>query len=200
MAYAAGNLTSPDAEIGWVTHPLLPNITMNRIRSVAASVLLFGGLLFANAATESSLSTWIPVLEWAPPTLPVQFKYGNDSASDFLRRCKVSEETIPERPRARRLQFDDPQTELRTTAEVRSLAGFDAVEWVLFFENRGTRDTPILEELQAAAFALPAPKGGDYSLHFADGSSEKITDFQPRELKLSAGITLNLGPVGGRSS
>ena len=64
---------------------------------------------------------------------------------------------------------------------------------ILFLENRGSQETPILEEIQAGAFALPAPKGGDYTLHFADGSSEKITDFQPREVQLSSGITLNLG-------
>jgi alpha-galactosidase len=103
-------------------------------------------------------------------------------------------------PGLKRLFLEDPATKLRLIAEVRTLEGFDALEWVVFFENGGTQDTPILENMQAGAFALPAPKAGDYMLHFADGSSEKITDFQPRELQLSSGIRLNLGPVGGRSS
>jgi alpha-galactosidase len=147
------------------------------------------------------LSTWLPETQWTAPALPVRFRYGGLDSAEFLRRCLVSEEPPAATPRGlRHLVLDDPVTQLRLTAEIRTIAGFDALEWVLFFENRGAQDTPILEEIQAGAFALPAPKAGDYTLHFADGSSEKITDFQPRELQLTPGIHLSLGPVGGRSS
>ena len=163
--------------------------------------LLFAGRLGAESAPKPSLSTWLPAMQWTPPALPVQFRYGGSDSADFLRRCQVSQEPpAPTERGLKRLHLDDPATKLRLTAEIRTLEGFDALEWVLFFENRGAQDTPILEDVQAGALVLPAPKKGDYTLHFADGSSEKITDFQPREMELSSGITLKLGPIGGRSS
>jgi alpha-galactosidase len=163
--------------------------------------LLHLGQHFTQAAPDTRLATWLPAVQWKAPELPVQFRYDGRDSTEFLRRCQVTQEPPVEAERSlRRLHLDDPVTKLRLTAEIRTLEGFDALTWVLFFENRGQQNTPILEDIQAGAFALSAPKAGDYILHFANGSSEKITDFQPREVQLTSGITLKLGPVGGRSS
>ena len=173
----------------------------NWIGLVFGVYLLLTGRLSARSTSEGSLLAWLPAVQWTVPALPVQFRYGGSDSADFLCRCQVSQEQpAASEGSLRRLHLDDPVTKLRLTAEIRTLEGFDALTWVLFFENRSKQGTPILEEIQAGAFAMPAPKGGDYTLHFADGSSEKITDFQPRELQLTSGIRLNLGPVGGRSS
>ena len=181
--------------------PSLPVRVGHWIPLVLGVSLLLTGRFSAQSAPERSLPAWLPAAQWKAPALPVQFRYGGSDSADFLRRCQVTQEQpAATESGVRRLHLDDPVTKLRLTAEIRTLEGFDALTWVLFFENRGTQDTPILEDIQAAAFALPTPKGGDYTLHFADGSTEKITDFQPRELLLTSGITLNLGPVGGRSS
>lgn len=174
---------------------------MTGLKSKLVFVLGLVCPLIAFAAPPPTLFNWLPALQWTNPASLVYFRYDQLEAGQVLRRSQVFQAPGPATETdLKRLQWEDPTTHLRLTAEVRTLEGFDAMEWVLFFENRGSQDTPILEDVQAGAFDLPAPKNGDYTLHFADGSSEKITDFQPRELKLSSGISLTLGPVGGRSS
>ena len=173
----------------------------NAIRTLVGLCVLCALRLPGGAISAAPMSQWLPVLQWTPTAPPLQFIYGGSSSAEFLRGCQfIEEQPAAAEPGLRRLHWDDPRTKLRLTAELRSFEGFDSVEWVLRFDNRGVQDTPVLEEVEAGALTLPAPKRGDYTLHFADGSSEKITDFQPRELLLSAGVRLNLGPVGGRSS
>src|SRR5262249_18497274 len=143
----------------------------------------------AQAAPEHRLTEWIPAIQWSGTQLPIQFVYDSVDAVEFFARSQAGEEqSVPAQSGLRRLHWDDPLTGLRLVAEMRQLPAFDAMEWTLFFENRSQHDTPILEKVQTGALALPAPKSGDYILHFADGSSEKITDFQPREVPLSAGV------------
>ena len=76
-----------------------------------------------------------------------------------------------------------------------------ALEWVLYFRNAGTADAPILEDVQAMDFEIEASPGrGEFALHYAEGSHEKITDFQPREKIIAPGDTIRLSSFGGRSS
>jgi len=120
--------------------------------------LLLTGQPCARAAGGSSLATWLPAVQWTPPALPVQFRFGGNDSADFLHRCQLTQEQpAVTNPSLRRLHWDDPVTKLRLTAEIQTLEGFDALTWVLFFENRGHQDTPILEDIRAGAFALPAP-------------------------------------------
>ncbi|MBI2843462.1 MAG: alpha-galactosidase [Armatimonadetes bacterium] len=97
------------------------------------------------------------------------------------------------------LVYTDPETRLVTRCLVTEYRDFPAVEWVLYFKNTGTGDTPILENVQALSAEFwggAAP--GDFRLYYADGSKAVITDFQPREAVISG--NLSLASFGGRSS
>ncbi len=74
---------------------------------------------------------------------------------------------------------------------------YPAVEWILFFENTGKNESPILEDVLPADFTIKSDESGIFTLHHADGSHAIITDFQPIETKMALGMknqesTMNL--------
>ncbi len=58
----------------------------------------------------------------------------------------------------------------------------------------------ILSNVWAGEITLGRDISGEFTLHYADGSTAVITDFQPRTATLLPNSTLNFAPVGGRSS
>jgi len=76
-----------------------------------------------------------------------------------------------------------------------------AVKWVLHVNNKGRADTPIIDELHALDCEIePGSDGQPFTLYHAEGSHEKITDFQPRKDTIGPGGRLKLSAFGGRSS
>jgi alpha-galactosidase len=135
--------------------------------------------------------------------LPFSFLYEGKPARDRMSSWKV-ERTARELDRHREertITWTDTATGLRVRSVVILYRNFPAVEWVLHFANTGPRDTPILENVLAldADFASSAPSG-DFTLHYADGSHERITDFRPQEKRLAPGELVKLASFGGRSS
>ena len=63
---------------------------------------------------------------------------------------------------------------------------FPAVEWLMYFENTGTEDTPIIEDVQALNLTLQAPRDDDvcYRLHRTNGAPSNPTDFEPTVVPL----------------
>ena len=55
----------------------------------------------------------------------------------------------------RRTTYKDPRTQLECVMELRQYADFPAAWWVVRFRNAGTKDTPILEDIQAIDTAWP---------------------------------------------
>ena len=56
-------------------------------------------------------------------------------------------------------RWSDAQTGLLVTAVAKSYKNYPAVEWVLYFQNCGKVDTPILENVQAADLSLRTGHG-----------------------------------------
>jgi alpha-galactosidase len=96
--------------------------------------------------------------------------------------------------------WTDPQTGLAVRAEVNVHHDFPAVEWVLYFQNTGPSDTPILENIQALDAALPLGAGERCVVRYAKGSLCSRDDFAPMERDLRPRGHLRLQPGGGRSS
>ena len=73
---------------------------------------------------------------------------------------------------------------------------------MLYFENTGSRDTPIIEDIHALDLTLAAPLTRDapYRLHRTKGAPADPTDFEPVTVSLKARQTERLGGGGGRSS
>ncbi|MGB9619124.1 MAG: glycoside hydrolase family 36 N-terminal domain-containing protein, partial [Armatimonadota bacterium] len=91
----------------------------------------------------------------------------------------------------------DTSTGLQVIWDILLYADFPAADWVLYFENTGASDTPIVEDIQAADIALNSPP---YTLHRTNGAPANPTDFEPSELIVDAAHPQAMGGGGGRSS
>ncbi len=98
--------------------------------------------------------------------------------------------------------WTDPVSGLRVRIESRRFAGFAALEWMLFFENAGTQDSPLIEDIQALDLTLlePLSREEPYRLHRSKGAPADPSDFEPATVIVKAGHTETLGAGAGRSS
>jgi alpha-galactosidase len=145
----------------------------------------------------------------ASPDLPFSFVYGGQLSSKLVPSWTFTE--TPATLDANRTQhvyrYVDPASHLELRAEAIVYQDYPAVEWVLFFKNTGSAETPILEQVQALDLFLTANgtstaagTAADYTLHSARGSTAEATDFEPVDRHLAPGNKLSLEPGGGRSS
>jgi alpha-galactosidase len=98
--------------------------------------------------------------------------------------------------------WTDPVSGLRVRIETRRFAGFPALEWMLFFENTGAQDSPLIENIQALDLTLDRPISREepYRLHRSKGAPANPSDFEPAMVVLKARQTETLRAGGGRSS
>lgn len=101
---------------------------------------------------------------------------------------------------SRELLYRELPSGLEVRIEALEFADFPAVEWVAFFSNRGSRDTRMLESIQALDAVLPVTSSGPAVLHWAKGAVASFDDFAPQETVLKPGTKFRLQPGGGRSS
>jgi alpha-galactosidase len=135
--------------------------------------------------------------------LPVAFTYGGKPSGALLDSWKIGESvrTLDADRTERVVTATDPASGLEVRCVATLYRDLPAVEWVVHFRNGGLADTPILEDVQALSAGLGAgPEGRAFTLHHAEGSHERITDFQPHETPLGPGGRLTLASFGGRSS
>ena len=138
------------------------------------------------------------------PAPPFSFTYGGKQSADLLKTWKMTESAVKLDSARRQYEicYLDIQTGLEVKCTATAYADSPSVEWVLHFKNTGRSDTPILENVQVlnANIGSSADAKGDFKLYYAEGSHEKITDFQPLEANLPADGNIKLSPFGGRSS
>jgi len=136
------------------------------------------------------------------PAVPFSFRYGEAASAALLPRWPRTVRT-GEQPECRQYEitWSDPAGGLAVEAVVRVFKQFPAVEWVVFFENRGQSDTPILADVQALDVQLrtgwvrrPA------QLHGLVGDVCGERSFLPQTTVLEPGRPVSLAPAGGRPS
>lgn len=134
--------------------------------------------------------------------LPFSFVYGQKLSAALVGSWNLKSEQAHLDPQRveHRLSWTDPNTGLAVHCTATQYLDFPAVEWVLSFENRGTADTPILENIQALDTSFKLAPEAECQVHYAEGSHERITDFRPLSKILTAGTRLDLASFGGRSS
>ncbi len=136
-------------------------------------------------------------------SVPFSFTYAGKSSFESLSswRTEQSVQELDALRTERTLSWSDSESGLTVRCVATVYRDFPAVEWVLYFRNRGDSDTPILENVRPLHAELSgARREGDYKLYYAAGSHAEITDFQPLERILGAGEQFDLSSFGGRSS
>lgn len=132
--------------------------------------------------------------------LPCSFVYHGRPSSELLPTWKraATDKTLDATRRQRELTLTDPDTGLEVRAVATLYLDTPAVDWTVYFTNRGTTDTPILEQVQAVDLSVGTGSVTQppvlHRLHPDHGN------FLPLDQPLPKGQRVEFAPVDGRSS
>ncbi len=135
-------------------------------------------------------------------TRPFSFRYGGASSDAFLAKWqRVVQTSETQSRRTHQVTWTDPETSLRVSATASAFQRYPAVEWVLEFENLGTQDTPLIEQVHALHVQLRTGyHRKPVKVHQLTGDICGERSFLPLETEVDAGEGVVLVPEGGRSS
>ena len=133
---------------------------------------------------------------------PVSFRYDDKEPAAFLPdwQTQWATGTTANGATPHTATLTDPKTGLECRCEVTTFAGLAALEWVVYFKNTGTADTPLIADIQPLDVVFPTASSEDWRVLQARGSQSQLTDFAPIETPLNPNGFLNLAPYNGRSS
>lgn len=142
-----------------------------------------------NCSSMDRLNEWLEESFRNNEELPFSFVYGGKASKDLLKMCpdKITRELERGRTQTNlRYQINE---ELLLEVEILRYQDFPVAEWLLYFENTGSKDAEILEEVKAMDLKIEYPpfrKAGtvqygahDNVLTYSGGSDCKIDDFIP---------------------
>lgn len=131
---------------------------------------------------------------------PFSFTYDGKPSAKLLEDWSRTAESrqLPDRVE-HRVQWTDPNSGLQVLLVAGAFKRFPAVDWVVYLENRGDKDSPIIEGIQALdlSFGDDDPKEA-VILHHLNGDNAGETAFQPKDSPIEPGKSLRLAPNGGR--
>lgn len=134
--------------------------------------------------------------------VPFSFTYGGKSSREFLQQWPQIRQ-VRRTPQGQEMEvrWREPSGGLEVTARVRTFAGDAAVDWVLYFRNTGSADTPLLSDVHALDLRLDTGfERIPVTLHELAGDSCSANSFQPVDVVVEAGKPTHLAPTGGRPS
>lgn len=159
----------------------------------------------ARVVLEDGTAVWLDAgtQTFLEPRLPFSFQYGGAPSGDLLKSWKRLAQPLrdAEDRTGQEINWTDPKTGLKLTAEVSAFKKYPAVEWVLYFENTGQSDTPVLENIQALdAIARTGYSRNPATLHQIVGDVRSERSFLPFDTVLEGDKSVTFAPTGGRSS
>jgi alpha-galactosidase len=170
-----------------------------------ASLLMLLGVVPVQAQTNAAPQMLGPVTtniaHAAIDNPPLTFVYGGKDAATLLPTWTRTEAdtTTAAGVRVHQVTYRDPVTKLKVVMESRMFTDFPALDWVIWFTNEGTADTPILENILPLHTTV-ACDPGDVHLYTTCGSAQSREDFALEDLPLAPGAPMEWGAGTGRSS
>ena len=131
--------------------------------------------------------------------IPFSFQYGGVDSSEFLPTWKFEAKNIDLLNTV--YSWTDPKTGLKVSAFVRRFERFAGVDWVLYFENTGAKDTPLIENVKVIDMGFTM--GFDREplvVHTLSGDSCDMNSWLPVEHPILAKENKHFAPQGGRPS
>ena len=100
---------------------------------------------------------------------PFSFVYDGKQSSDFLKDWQFHHESkeLEDSRTEHIFTYTDPETKLCVCCRCEVFSDFPAMEWLITFDNKGTDDTPIIEDIQAVDAAWGFRQTGEVILHRA---------------------------------
>jgi alpha-galactosidase len=152
---------------------------------------------FAGLKIEDKVKASGPVASSEPP---FSFVYGGRPSAEFLATWKLETSTkaLDGDRSERTLVWTDPRTGLVVRCAAVVYSDFPTVEWTVYVKNAGSKDSPIIEDLQALDADFVNRSGREFLLHHGVGSPCQPNDFQPLETPLGPGAEKRISAKGGR--
>ncbi len=137
------------------------------------------------------------------PIPPISFTYNGVSSTTFLPTwifSRTRAELDSNRTQWTLVYTEPGNGSLQVTCQAIEYHDYQAVEWVVWFENHGSTDTPILENIQALDATFGSNSSGDFTLYYNGGTNNSIDDYQPLQTTLGVHANQSFVPYGGRPS
>ena len=121
---------------------------------------------------------------------PFSFVYGGKKSTEFLSSWKLERmpKKIVQGAILTTFTWSDPATGLQVQCIQSQFGDFEpVVEWLLYFKNCGTNNTPVISDVKALDIALLLQRKESAIVHYSKGSECQMDDFSP--------IATPMGPV-----
>ncbi|MHB0960570.1 MAG: alpha-galactosidase [Pirellulaceae bacterium] len=131
---------------------------------------------------------------------PFSFTFQGESSTAWLARsthARSARQLDNQRTQHTRT-WTDPTTGLEVQCLGIEYHDYPVVEWTVHFRNRGTADTPILENIQALDTTWQREQEDEFLLHHGIGSPANGSDYGPLETLLEPAVVKRIGAAGGR--
>jgi alpha-galactosidase len=135
--------------------------------------------------------------------IPFSFVYGGRNSSEFLDRWKrkVKDEKVDDTLRRRTLTLTDPETDLEVCAVATIYTNTAGVDWTIWFTNKGSKDTLVIEQVKAVDVNITPKHNNDLPvLHRIHGGTGYADDWMPFDETVAVGSRIEFAPTAGRSS
>jgi alpha-galactosidase len=134
--------------------------------------------------------------------LPFSFTYGGTPFSveaDQWKREVRSEKIDSDRTRYV-LTYLNSESGLEVTCTAIEYLDYPVVDWSLQMANKGSADTPMIEDVRVLDTTFERSGEGEFLLHHFLGSHVAANDFEPRQTALHVNDEAHFAPIGGRST
>ena len=134
------------------------------------------------------------------PEIPFSFQYGGVSSLELLPKWRFEYKDLDRFNSV--YSWIDPKTGLKVSAQVRRFERFAGADWVLYFENTGTQNTPMIENVRT--FDMNVKMKGVANqpsmIHTLNADNHGPSGWTPAKYPLRNGDSRRFVPVGGKSS
>jgi alpha-galactosidase len=136
---------------------------------------------------------------------PFSFTFAGKPSTGFLktwtlrRECRAIDDCRTEHA----LTYTEPGGGLVVRCVAIAYHDFPTIEWTLHFKNSGTRNSPVLADIQAldlalARFPWPTSEMAEFRLHHQTGSPCQPNDYEPFVTRLEPKRLMRFAPPAGR--
>lgn len=126
------------------------------------------------------------------------FILGGKPSKQLLRQWTktVRREKVDRRRSKQVVTYSDPATGLELRSEAVAYTDYPAIEWTLYFKNKGTNDSPILEDIRTLDDLLSlGATSSTLNLHYSRGGIWAPNAFEPLSKPLGLGARLQFSPT-----
>jgi len=139
--------------------------------------------------------------QWGNKNPPFSFKFNGETSESLFKNCALACDTKTNQEYLLdTIRYNLPSG-LVVRCERKKFKDYPAEDWVVYFENTGKEDTPIIENIQALDCRLPGTEENNFILHYSNGSQAKASDFTGYKKLLSGKRKkIEIGSMTGRAS